>query len=502
MQLDARTLPDRVTLEVDLCIVGAGPTGLSLAAEFADTSTTVLVLESGSWDAEPAVASLNSAATYGDAYDGLQKSRHRQIGGTARIWNTPLAPGSGAKYVPLDPIDFRGEHGRPRWPVEFETLVPYYRRAQRVAGLGPFDYEAVGWQLPRSPIPDDHPTLAPRIYQFGSSNRFCDHLPRLLVAAENITLCSSATATRMRWRGDSVEALEAMTSNHRRLTVRLKRLVLAQGGVENARMLLLAAQSGHVHDRCGWLGRGFMEHPRDYSLVLDTTSRRTFERLEFFDARAVQGTTVCGRLALKDRAILDDGLPNASVTFLPMGRQIRPFHWRVVDLAWRRFGWDLSWPPGYGWSRLPAWARRFDGFQLLINLEEYPNPDNRLELDSSCDQFGVNRVRLHRSWSQEDVGRLCRLRDLLAQGMRDMALGPLTIGPLVTPDPNSHHHMGTTRMGADSTTGVADSFGQVFGTDNLFVVGASLFPAGGYANPTLTAIALALRLADRLASNP
>jgi choline dehydrogenase-like flavoprotein len=87
---------------------------------------------------------------------------------------------------------------------------------------------------------------------------------------------------------------------------------------------------------------------------------------------------------------------------------------------------------------------------------------------------------------------------VVARGLEEVGLGPVVIGPLVPPDPNSHHHMGTTRMGADRASGVADQYGQVFGSDNLFVVGGSLFPAAGFANPTLTIVALALRLADHL----
>ena len=62
------------------------------------------------------------------------------------------------------------------------------------------------------------------------------------------------------------------------------------------------------------------------------------------------------------------------------------------------------------------------------------------------------------------------------------------------------HHLGTTRMASDPKSGVTDSFGQVHGLANLFVAGTSLFPTAGWANPTLTMLALALRTADRIAS--
>jgi choline dehydrogenase-like flavoprotein len=485
-------------LETDLCVVGAGPAGLSLTAEFANTSTAVVLLESGSSDSDPAAESLNSAVVEGDPHAGLQVSRHRQVGGTACVWSTPLAPAHGARYVPLDPLDFRGERGRPPWPIQFVDLVPYYHRAQIVAGLGRFDYESHGWNRPPSPIPDDQPNLASRIYQFGPADRFCRELPAEIVGAPNITLCHGATAIHLRWQGNRVEALDAISTGGMRLTVKMRRLVLATGGVENARLLLVEADAGNYRDESGWLGRGFMEHPRDYSIKLKSTSRRLFERLEFFDARPSNGTTVCGRIALREEAILGQELPNASILLLPTGRAARPFHWRIESMAWRRLGWNLTWPPGFGWSRLPSSARRFDGFQLVVNLEEFPDPGNRLILDSERDRLGVQRVRLHRRWRQSDAARLARLRSLIARDLTGLGLGPLEIATPALPDPNSHHHLGATRMGTDEKTGVTDGYGQVFGTENLFVAGGSLFPAAGHANPTLTSIALSLRLADRL----
>src|SRR6188768_2108904 len=106
MQLDGRTLPDRSMLNADLCIVGAGPAGLTLAAELAGGASRVVIVESGSWLATPETQRLNAAAIEGDRHDGLEVSRRRQIGGTARLWNTPLAPAAGAKFAPLDPVDF------------------------------------------------------------------------------------------------------------------------------------------------------------------------------------------------------------------------------------------------------------------------------------------------------------------------------------------------------------------------------------------------------------
>jgi choline dehydrogenase-like flavoprotein len=77
-------------------------------------------------------------------------------------------------------------------------------------------------------------------------------------------------------------------------------------------------------------------------------------------------------------------------------------------------------------------------------------------------------------------------------------LGRVLVGADDPPDPNAHHHVGTTRMHADARLGVVDADSRVHGLANLFVTGSSVFPTGGFANPTLTIVALALRLADHL----
>ena len=498
MLLDGRTLAGKVTLDADICIVGAGPAGLTLASELVDWPGTVVVLESGAMDASPEAQLLNDAPVDGDPYGGLSQSRHRQVGGTVRLWNTPLARVRGAKFVPLDPLDFRGLNGRPAWPLEYADLAPDYRRAQAVAGIGRFEYEGAAWHLPPSPVPPDHPLFASRVFQFGPAARLCEDLPGEIARAPNITLCHGATAIRFGWRGTTVDAVEALTASRTPLTVRTRRLVLAAGGVENARMLLVEADAGNLRDQSGWLGRGFMEHPRDYSLRLAASVPS--RQLEFLDTREVDGTTVCGRIGFREEAILDGDLPNASITLLPAGRVLRPFHWRIERWARQRLGVGLAWPPGFGWSRLPPVARRFAGFDVLINFEEFPHPDNRLVLDPATDGLGVQRVRLHRRWQRGDAVRHERLRSAVIRGFAELGLGPINVGPLVQPDANSHHHMGTTRMASDPANGVTDANGQVFGTDNLFVTGASLFPAAGFANPTLTTVALSLRLARRLKS--
>jgi choline dehydrogenase-like flavoprotein len=152
---------------------------------------------------------------------------------------------------------------------------------------------------------------------------------------------------------------------------------------------------------------------------------------------------------------------------------------------------------GAEWSRHPQPSSVFDAVRLLMNVEQFPNPDNRVVLGSACDRFGVPRATLHWRWTDRDQGRLLKLRDVLRDGIEGAGLGKVEFAD-VPPNPLAHHHAGTTRMHADPRQGVVDSDGRIHGMENLYVTGGSVFPTAGFANPTLTIVALALRLGDHL----
>jgi choline dehydrogenase-like flavoprotein len=243
-----------------------------------------------------------------------------------------------------------------------------------------------------------------------------------------------------------------------------------------------------------------MEHPRDRALSLQPYSPRLFSEARFYDPDlAKDGTLICGRVGLSEGAVLTEGLPNASVTLLPKVRERSRLVDRVVGLWLCPHSSGLrGLRGGYGWSRMKEPARWLGGFSLLTNIEQYPDPENRVVLSKRKDPLGLPRAALHWRWTKEEQGTLERLRKTLAISIERSGMGKVTILEDMAPDPNACHHAGTTRMHDDPRIGVVDSHGRVHGTDNLFVAGASVFPTAGFANPTLTIVALAIRLAHFL----
>ena len=491
------------TIEADLCLVGAGPAGLAIASALAGGGRNVLLLESGGIDAEEGASVLNAGAVTGDRYAGLRETRHRQVGGTAAIWNTRTRSGVGAKFTPLDPIDFetRQAVAHSGWPFSFNQLVPWYTRAQELCGLGRFDYDAATWaRANREPLAE-LPGVESRVYHFGTRDVLLEPMLRAVHAGSNVRLVPDATVTRLEADRTGGRVIRARVASRRGSSwwVAANEFVLCGGAIENARLLLC---SGHdaagLGNRSGWVGRCFMEHPRDRTLSLRVLDRGGYRRLAFYDLYGEAEREVAGRLAIAERTLREENLLNASATLLPIVREPARRMREVLGPLGRRAPFDQLLPRGgFGWSRHRLPTAVFEGFTVLLNLEQAPDPENRITLGRDRDGFDVPRAELHWRWRPADERSRQRVRALFATALEAAGVGVVRQRE-GTVDPNAHHHAGTTRMHADPALGVVNADCRVHELENVHIAGASVFPTAGFANPALTIIALALRLADHL----
>lgn len=478
----------------DVCVVGAGPAGLAVAAGLGATGRRVVVLESGGFRPSRRVQELNDGDSEGVAYNGLSRTRHRGIGGTINIWDVRVQKRPGAKYVPLSARDMDD------WPISRDDLLPYYIEAQALCGLGPFEYGAEYWATAeRTPFQLQGTGLCNGVYQFGTAERLSRVLLNRVRDATSITLIPAWTVVGLTVEPGArrVLGVRAVGPAGRAVEVKSREVILACGAIENARLLLLADPDRHPGSE--WLGRGFMEHARDFSLVLLPTSPDVFDAASFYDFHpSAAGNWIGGRLGPTDEALDSFGLPNASVTLVPRRQtsaSLRPLH-RLTRRIRSITG--TADPARYGWSQLRSPGDTFDAFRIILNLEQRPNPSNRVELSSRSDPFGNPLPRLVLHWTEREQAQLEQLRDLLGEGFQTAKLGHLSVKRGRRPDMSAHHHAGTTRMAENPEGGVVDADSRMFGVENLYLAGASVFPTAGFANPTLTIVALALRLARRV----
>lgn len=555
---DLRDLPADTVLDAELCIVGGGPAGLTLARALAGRERRVLVLESGGPAPAPDTQALAEGALVATAptFPPLHESRARALGGTAHLWNSARAHGeSGFRCGPLDPIDFERRDWLPHstgWPFGRETLDAYYERAQQACGLGPWAYDGAAWaDASVRPLPLEAVGLTSSVWQFGAQHTFTGDARAELARRDDVHVYLHAGVTALETSADgaTVTGLRVARPDGSTLTVRAGAVVLAAGGIENARLLLLsrganAAQHGlgNEHDL---VGRYFMEHQWVDAGTLVPADRTLFARAAFYDTRRVRGTLVTGKLDLAGDVLRRERLLNVSAALVPSHRLAHRVNWDAAEAfddvlkharrlrlppqplrrlartvrgadfvavrILRRLSHDrlcryLETPPqlipGCSWSDMPDLERRFHHFHVVLHCEQAPHPDNRIVLDERRDAFGVPRARLHWAWREADVDSVRRALRHLAGAVQRGGLGTLRVAldgdrPRLR-YPGLHHHMGTTRMHPDARHGVVDEQGRVHGVRNLWIAGCSVFPSGGYINPTLTIVALALRLADHL----
>jgi choline dehydrogenase-like flavoprotein len=483
--LDARNVPQGTNVEVEICVIGAGAAGISLALELAGRPYRVCLLESGGLEPDPASQALYRGRVFGRSYFSLDSARKRRFGGSTNCWDGLCRP--------LDPIDFEARDWVPHsgWPFEAQELRPYYERAQEVCRLEGFDYEGARWASQARPLlPFEDGALETRVVQRAPS-RFGAIYREAVRGAANVHTYLFANVVELlaNEEGRAVERARVACLDGNRFSVRARLFVLATGGIENPRLLLASkrVQPAGLGNQHGQVGRFFMEHPHLISGALLPSGPRL--PLGLYQEHPAGRANIAGLLTASDATLRRER--TLSFASFPAQRAELP----EFEVALARVIGEMDTGPGG-----PA-----GGAYFLMNVcEQAPNPESRVRLIEERDALGMPRVQLEWRLSSIDKRSLRRAHEILARELGRAGLGRLQI--MLSEDDHrwpeelggGRHHMGTTRMHRDPRQGVVDRNARVHGLANLYVAGSSVFPTCGAAPPTLTLLALALRLADHL----
>ena len=518
MLADAARDPPRTTIRCDVCIVGAGPAGITLARELDDGQREICLLECGGDSLEAATQALLTAAQGSNDYPPLQATRVGALGGSTHVW--------AGWCRPLDAIDFERRPGMPSsgWPVSRVELDPFYVQAHAALRLGPFEYDPNAWERSsgRRALPLANNDMRPILFRKSDVNFGREHVAALR-RSQRITAWLHSTALRVRYSpdGQRVQSIEVgVTGRRSTFEVAPRIAVLASGGIENARLLLLsdtADQRGPVNAH-GVVGRYFTEHC--YVEGGSFEPREGSSPAFCFPHTAPDGVHVArGAYAPTPEAMHRHALLNSGMSFRPAYESDPAFGHssvrsllKVWDMCRRRavpyrIAHELAHAAGAPhmafralWSRLRGRYGGHNEWRLRSLVECSADPENRVELGDDKDAFGRPLARIR--WRLRDL-ELRSTREahaLFAAAAQRAGLGRVTVadddwGARMEP---ALHHLGTTRMHDDPARGVVDRDARVHGIDNLYVAGGSVFTTGGFANPTLTILALAFRLARHL----
>ncbi|WP_425040541.1 GMC oxidoreductase [Primorskyibacter sp. S187A] len=529
-------------IETDICIIGAGPAGVTLALALRGSGKRILLLEAGGLKrAGKTAQSLYEGQSENLAFHQLPDSdRTRGLGGTSSMW--------GGRCMPYDEIDFALRphmHGS-GWPISFETLLPFYGRAQKAVDCGDWAYTAPQAHLPGTMIEgaqtddlrlDTLERWSPPTH-FGKSNRAA------LEAAQDITVLTDVVVTELVYAGEQITRAEAVVlRGGAGFSVRAGQFVLAGGGLETARLLMhsKAANGQKLGDHSGWLGRGYMCHVGGViaRLVLKPGHEVIFgyeqdgdgvyvRRRLTLSAQAQWRHGLPNMYALLDRPLLDDASHQSAILSLTYLAK-RVLQRQTTDASARDGGAFAHYKrhirnlvfgapevltvlPRFGRNRflqgrrIPSLLTKPDSsdFYLYFHAEQSAVKASAVYLGEERDALGMRRLHIDAKLDGEDAAGIVRAHDVIGQELEKTGAGRLEY---LGQDPEAlvrackctlGHHIGTTRMAALPEDGVVDADARVFHTRNLFVASASILPTSSQAHPTLTVLALALRLADHL----
>jgi choline dehydrogenase-like flavoprotein len=530
--IDGRLVAPGTEIVRDLCVIGAGPAGISIATRLQGSGIGIVLLESGGLEPTVSGQVLCEGTTAGHRYFRLDGCRFRVLGGSGNVW--------GGWSRPLDPADFesRPSLGSPGWPISAGDLVRYNVDAARLLRLPTAQFGLDYW-LPRlpSPIPLGAGDFENGIFQYSPVRDFGREYRRVLEASPGIELLLHANATGLLLDADTnrLGTVRVQAIGRAPFTVRAKVFVLAAGGLENARLLLASqgdrpAGLGNEYDV---VGRYFMEHlhapvghivvhgrgirDKFYDVLVTGSGRTRGVILPTGEARERHGLPGCS-IALNDKSYgfnLAVGMRSPKVTVYPIRLMrtlggprmawitdpVRPTLSQAISIKARR---DARRAARAAFDRAVAAGRPVQPGELCslyLRAEQLPSRASRVTLTREVDALGMPRIQLDWRVAAADTDAIGSWLTLFAESVAKHEAGRVfTMPPGEWLDhlDGGPHHMGTTRMSDDPHHGVVDRNCRVHSVANLYVAGSSSFATGGYTNPTFTLLALALRLADHI----
>jgi choline dehydrogenase-like flavoprotein len=518
-------LPDH--LRCDVCIIGTGPAGITIARELSGTPLRVTLLESGGTERQEASDALNEIENVG--WPRIMDQwvvRNRLIGGSSTTWS--------GRCAPFDEIDMQSRDWVPHsgWPFSVEDVAPYIERSAKYLGLGIGNgitddrvWALTGHPQKRiRPAPDPDKLLS-MFWQYSrdtvnhhDNTRFSHFIGTL---GPNVTIVTNATALRINATESAaaVQSVEFASVDGQKWTLPVVVVVLCAGGIENARLLLSSdnvVSHGLGNDR-DLVGRFLMDHLRGPLGAFRLSGADTaLNQFGGFKSLSTGNNVFQPGFRLSPTIQRAERLLNCSswvhkyfaaddpwdmlIRFLHREPNARPdFRSMLANSGLVIHGLKEH------FISHRALPRKLAKVTLEVMCEQVPNPDSRITLSNRHDRLGMRISRIDWRVSEEEARTMRRMAELMVNQLSHMEIDSPELAEWVVDGdmiPQTFqdvaHPTGATRMADNPAHGVVDAQCQVHGVHGLFIAGSSVFPTAGHANPTQLIVALAVRLSDTL----
>lgn len=467
--------------EYDVCVVGSGPAGLAITKVLSDSALHVCLLESGGLTFEESAQSLNQGSQQGFS-DHLSGARPRQFGGASAVWEGHCAT--------MDPDDFQPEYwsGSLGWPLDYNDLASYYKRASNFLGI---DYRLFDPNFYQKDdfLDFDRDRLQTKIF-IQHPSRLGRELKDWITKVDGVDLWVHASLSSVQSKGKKVEQIVARDLGGNELKVKARIFVIAAGGLENPRLLLSFVNSN--------------------AIPIDQNSKKVIGRFFCIHPHYFHGALLLTGLAAEKSLYLPQSInPSTNRTgFFQLNSGVRRKN-NLIKVLFRHEHAET--PENSRWydkKRLAVWRDRKQVMldSMYIQASMPMSIDNKIELGMERDKLGIQRVRATLSLNSETYDNYHRslikyITELGRNGYGRVKFGTGAFNDYLRGKRTvwgGHHFMCSTRMAASPNDGVVDKDSRVFGASNLYIAGSSTFSSPAAVNPTFTLIALAIRLGDHL----
>jgi choline dehydrogenase-like flavoprotein len=503
----------------DICIIGSGAAALAMLTRLYATNKQILVLEAGDEQITPENQLLYDVITPYHPFEGARTGRFRVFGGSTTRW--------GGQALPLDPLDFAPRAWVPHsgWPISYDTVAAYYPEVDRFLDVAPVSYLEKAAALAREkPLPADD-NLSLRFSKWSPAPNLRNRYREQIGKSGSVMLVKNASVTAITLTDqlDRVQSLTIKNQAHKTGKVQAAQVVLACGGIENARLLLASNQQlaqgvGNTHDL---VGRYLQDHPNTevgtllpgrlkqqaYLNYFYINKTRILPRLFLSEDFLAQNRLLNTNVYIQYQSADDDAFSIAKELYRKQARgELSRQELKLALRLTKKLPQLLETAKQYYFHRkvyTPQGVARVN-----VMMETPPSPDNRVRLSTETDGLGMPKAVIE--WQIDPLVRqtLLACTDLASDYFARAGLGELQLDDWLPQDDwaahikDAKHHIGTTRMANSPTEGVVNEHCRVHGIANLYVAGSSVFPTSGHSNPTATLLALALRLADHLLTLP
>ena len=512
---------DEVGTEAAIVIVGAGAVGLILGVQLAKCGRRVVIIESGGRHFESGVQALNEAEVVGRPHLGIADGRGRLLGGTTNLW--------GGQLLAFDPLDFEARPwmGAEAWPIRRSDIESYYAKAALTLGLDSKagNDEQIWSELALQKL-DLGPAFSTILTRWMREPKLARHFASELTSNPNIKVLLHATCVDIAFSDTSgaAESVVVAAPDGGRHHIPAEKIILACGTIESCRLMLTLASrhSSRPWARNAWLGRGFQDHLDVRAGSVEVINHSAFQ--DTFDNIILRGYKYQPKIAASSHLQRSSLISNISASFISESSASE--HLGNLKIAARSFLSGATQPNLRGAfaglvATVRVWAplvRRYirdhrilslsdKGIYLNLHCEQIPLASSRIYLsETRYDAFGQPQAILDWRVDGRELLAMQSFTTMLAVRLEQVGLARIHIHPMLQEADtrflekcrDTNHHCGGLRMSKNASQGVVDENLEVHGIPNLYVAGAAVFPSSSFANPTFTAMALALRLADHL----